>query len=235
MNIANYSSKLLALTALSASFLLTGCDSSTNETTHRYEISVQNITANQALSPVVIFAHEENYHLWQAGKMASVGLEYLAEGGSHSELIKEVKTNSYYLDHTTGNGAIGSGMSETITFNLKDTRSVQLSLASMLVNTNDAFTGFRNINLDDLNKGESKTFTTLAWDAGTEKNTEAAGSIPGPADGGEGFNASRSGDANFIAVHQGVITSDDGLADSILDESHRFDNPVAKVTIKRID
>jgi len=235
MNIANYSPKLLALTLLSVPFLLTGCNSSSNETAHRYEISIHNVTANQPLSPVVVFAHEADYKIWQAGSPASIGLEYLAEGGSNSELIKEVQADSHYIDHVTGTGAIGSGLSELLTLTLKDPEWIRLSFASMLVNTNDAFMGAMNITIDDLNKGDSKTFTTLAWDAGTEKNSEVSGTIPGPADGGEGFNASRTADVNFIAVHQGVITSDDGLINSILDESHRFDNPVATVTIKRID
>jgi hypothetical protein len=235
MNIVNYSRKQLVLALLSIPFLLTACNSSTNERAHRYEISIHNVTANQPLSPVVIFAHEMDYKIWQAGNIASVGLEHLAEGGNNSELIKEVQADNHYIDHATGSAAIGSGMSDTLTLTLKDSEWTRLSFASMLVNSNDAFTGAMDIKIDDLDKGESKTFTTLAWDAGTEKNSEAPGTIPGPADGGEGFNASRLGDTNFIAIHQGVITSDDGLITSILDESHRFDNPVTIVTVKRVD
>jgi hypothetical protein len=74
-----------------------------------------------------------------------------------------------------------------------------------------------------------------AWDAGTEANSEASGTIPGPADGGEGYNATRDDLVNFVAIHRGVISADDGLNSSILDESHRFDNPVARVMIERID
>lgn len=228
--------KLFTLAVISIPFLMSACNSSsTNEETRQYEITINNITANQPFSPVVIFAHEPNYKIWQSGEVASVGLEHLAEGGSNSQLIKEVKANENYIDHATGTAAIVSGRSETIALSVKDASWVRLSFATMLVNTNDAFTGLENIKIGDLNKGESKTLTTLAWDAGTEKNTEVAGSIPGPADGGQGFNASRAGDVNFISVHQGVVTSDDGLLDSILDQSHRFDNPVAQVTVKRID
>ncbi|HIO91511.1 MAG TPA: hypothetical protein EYG68_01545 [Leucothrix mucor] len=233
MKTLNYSHKLLALLAISAPLLLSACGSSTQKT-RSYELTVSNLTANQPLSPVVVFAHEPEYKLWQTGHAASVALEYLAEGGSNSQLVDEVKATKHYMSHTSGTGAIGSGQTETITISFKNTNWVRLSLASMLVNTNDAFTGLADIEVYNIAVGESKTFDTLAWDAGTEENTESSGTIPGPADGGEGFNASRVGDSNFIAAHQGVISKDDGFASSVLNESHRFDNPVARVTIRRI-
>jgi hypothetical protein len=74
----------------------------------------------------------------------------------------------------------------------------------------------------------------MAYDAGTEANSEAKGTMPGPADGGEGFNASRD-DVDFVHIHPGVISMYDGLADSVLGASHRFDNPVLAVTIMRTE
>lgn len=233
MKTRNYSHKLLALFAISAPLLLSACGSSTQKA-RSYEITVSNLTANQPLSPIVVFAHEPEYKLWETGKPASVALEYLAEGGSNGQLIDEVKKNKNYMSHTSGSGVIASGNSKMVTVNFKNTNWVRLSLASMLVNTNDAFTGFNDIEIYNIGIGKSKTFNTLAWDAGTEKNTESSGTIPGPADGGEGFNSSRTGDTNFISAHQGVISKDDGLQNSVLNESHRFDNPVARVTIRRI-
>jgi hypothetical protein len=235
MKMTSYLPTLLKLSILSFPFFLSACNSSSNETTYRYDVTVKNTTNNQPFSPLVVFSHDANYKIWQAGKPASVGLEYLAEGGSNAQLITEVKATSYYLDHVTGSGAIGSGKMETVTISVKNNRLDRLSITAMLLNTNDAFIGLRDISLDDLKIGETKTLNALAWDAGTEKNTEVAGTIPGPADGGEGFNSSREGDVNFISIHKGVLSSDDGLTTSILDESHRFDNPVAQITIKRID
>lgn len=42
------------------------------------------------------------------------------------------------------------------------------------------------------------------------------------------------GDFDFVAMHQGIAGKDDGLASSVLDESHRFDNPALGITIKRM-
>jgi len=36
-----------------------------------------------------------------------------------------------------------------------------------------------------------------------------------------------------VLVHAGVISVDDGLTTSALNESHRFDNPVVRITITR--
>ena len=78
----------------------------------------------------------------------------------------------------------------------------------------------------------SLTFTTFAYDAGTEANSEAAGTIPGPADSGEGFNEERD-DVNYVAMHPGVVSQHDGLSSSVLSSQHKFDNPLTQVVITR--
>ena len=104
----------------------------------------------------------------------------------------------------------------------------------MLVNTNDAFTGLNAYNLADLDVGEEWTSVARAYDAGTEANSEAAGTMPGPADDGEGFNAERD-DADFVALHPGVVSADDGLSSSVLSVQHKFDNPVMRITVTRTE
>ena len=103
----------------------------------------------------------------------------------------------------------------------------------MLVNTNDAFTGIDQLDFSGLAVGDSLTRQLAVYDAGTEYNDELAGSIPGPADGGEGFNALRD-DLDKVSRHPGVASVDGSNPDSALDQSHRFDGPVASLTITRI-
>lgn len=108
----------------------------------------------------------------------------------------------------------------------------RLTLATMLVNTNDAFVGLDGVDLSGLGRNESMVLHARVYDAGTEANSETAATIPGPAGGGEGYNAARD-ERDFIAVHRGVVSRDDGLATSALDASHRFDNPGARIVITR--
>ena len=102
----------------------------------------------------------------------------------------------------------------------------------MLVNTNDAFIGKNSLAINNLEVDESITVYLPVYDAGTEGNNELAGTIPGPADGGEGYNALRA-DVNIVSRHPGVVTQEEGYDDSILDSSHQFDSPAAKLVIKR--
>ena len=107
-----------------------------------------------------------------------------------------------------------------------------LSLVSMLVNTNDAFTGLDGGDISELASGESMTFYLNTYDAGTELNSETAATVPGPAGNGEGLNSARD-DNDMVTLHPGVITSDDGLDSSTLTAIHKWDNPTAMVTITR--
>lgn len=225
---------LLMLTAVVA---LSGCGGSSNSApvNKTYQITVQNITNNQPLSPVAIIAHKSGYQVFRTGEKASGGLEYLAEGGSNKELLDEATADNDYIGSAAGTGAIPPGGSESLNLELGDASNFQVSVASMLVNTNDAFAAEVSGKVEGLDVGNSLTINIPVWDAGTEANSESVGTIPGPADGGEGFNASRTGDSDFVAIHQGVVTSSDGFATSVLDESHRFDNPVARVVVKRVE
>ena len=117
---------------------------------------------------------------------------------------------------------------------IEDTTDSKLSLVSMLVNTNDAFTGLNAIDLASLAAGDSWTGYAGVYDAGTEANSEMAGTIPGPIDGGTGFDAARD-DVDFVAMHPGVVSMDDGLATSVLTQAHRFDNPAVYITITRTE
>ncbi len=225
--------KILLVCAASA--VLSACGGSGNSTHKRYQVTVYNLTSNQPLSPLAIVAHKPGLHLFQAGQTASIALEHLAEGGSNQQLLDEVRTRNDYIADQAGSGVLPPGNSETLELKLGDVSDFSISVVSMLVNTNDAFAAFETNKVTALATGERISFNVPAWDAGTEPNSETAGSIPGPADGGEGFNASRAGDSDFVSIHPGIISQSDGLATSVLDESHRFDNPVAKIMVERVE
>ncbi|MBT1444026.1 spondin domain-containing protein [Shewanella sp. JM162201] len=195
-----------------------------------FEVTVTNLTANQPMSPLALISHDDNVKLWQIGESASVALEQVAEAGNSSGFDSLSGVNAV----VRGAGMLPPGMSETLMLTLEEDKVDALSLLTMLVNTNDGFSGINAMDIDSMEKGSAKTLTLMAYDAGTEANSEAKGSIPGPADGGEGFNAARD-DVNRVHVHPGVISQDDGLTGSVLNASHRFDNPVLKVTVRRTE
>ena len=239
MKPTDFTLKPSLLAMLAAATLLTACGDDDNDTVDEtppapvmqtFTVTVTNLTANQPMSPVILAAHASDAMLWNTGEMASEAIEKMAEGGDTADIAAlDVLTSS-----VNGAGLLMPGASETLTLTLDETDVASISLATMLVNTNDAFTGINSYSIAGMQVDASSSMKFMAYDAGTEGNSEAKGTLPGPADGGEGFNATRD-DVDFVHIHPGVISMYDGLADSVLDASHRFDNPVMAVTIMRTE
>ena len=232
----------LSCLSLLTSVLIIGCndnDNSTNDgvvipaapvpVNYQYEVTVTNLTAGQPVSPVAVLLHNGDT-IWTIGEPASLSLETLAESGDNSSLIAE----AFVTSGVSGSGPIMPGNSEAITVSVEDNAPTNISVVTMLVNTNDAFSGLNATSIANLAVGESIFLRTGSYDAGTEKNTEVAEYIPGPAGGGEGFNSMRD-DVDFVAMHAGVVSNEDGLTNSALSSAHRFDNPTLAITIMRVE
>ncbi len=197
-------------------------------TVYRYQIEVTNLSHAQPMSPLAVKLDSEN-PWWKVGEPASEALEIMAEGGDNEALL-----DSGGLATASGDDILGPGAQQVIEISVEDMPDSYLSVATMLVNTNDGFTGLTHQALADLEAGDSWYVLTPVYDAGTEANTERMGSIPGPADNGSGFEAMRD-DVNFVARHPGVVTGDDGLSTSVLTQAHRFDNPILRVKVTRLE
>lgn len=231
-----------------ASTVLAACDSDNNRaapptppppppppTMTTFEVSVSNLTNAQPLSPIAVVAHSAGFEAFSVGMPASAGLEELAEGGDPAAFIAEADAATEVIATASGTGPIPPGSGETISFEIEETLvdGLELTVMTMLVNTNDAFSGTNALGISDLDVGESMQVRGIAYDAGTEDDTEAATDIPGPAGNGEGFNAARDDGADAVTMHPGVVTRDDGFAASDLTQDHRFDNPVLQVVVTR--
>jgi hypothetical protein len=222
---------MCALAIASPLLLLAGCPNDSMKAS--YEVRLTNLTNNQPLSPLVAVLHGSAYHAWRDGAPSSTALEMLAEGGDGGALVTAARSNTAVADTDMGTAPIAPGETEELSVTAKDSSQRRITLATMLVNTNDGFTGVDGLDVSMLKRHESMTVFVRALDAGTEANTEDAATIPGPAAGGEGFNATRD-DVDFVTGHAGVVTQDDGLSTSVLDVSYRFDNPVARIVITRV-
>ena len=200
-----------------------------------FAVTVVNLTNAQPLSPAAVMAHQSGYSIFAIGSPASAGLEEMAEGGDNTALLAEAGADAMVVVTGSGAAPIGPAGSETVTLDMLDSEraGLQVSVGTMLVNTNDAFSGLNGVSVAAMAVGETLQFDAIAYDAGTEADTEMAIHIPGPAGGGEGFNAARDDVADQVAMHAGVVSQDDGLATSDLTEQHRFDNPVVRIRIER--
>ncbi len=242
----NFNARLPALSV--AALLAAGCGNDSREpqipvppapppAMATFEVAVTNLTNAQPLSPIAVIAHQLGYSVFEIGTAATAGLEELAEGGDNTALLAEANADALVAATASGAAPIGPGGSETISIEVLESElpGLTLSTSTMLVNTNDAISGINSVELSSLATGDSVSLQSIAYDAGTEANTEAAAHIPGPAGGGEGFNTARDDLADRVAMHSGVVSQDDGKLTSDLTGQHRFDNPVTTTRITRID
>lgn len=235
---------LRLLFVLSGTLLISACDNDNDApptpppATASFDVTVSNLTNAQPLSPLAVIAHQSGYAVFSVGSAATAGLEVLAEDGDNADLLAEADADPMVVVATAGAAMpIGPAATETVTIEMLESElpDLLLSVSTMLVNTNDAFTGLNGLAIGAMAVGDVLTRTGVAYDAGTEADTEEAAHIPGPAGGGEGLNTARDDQADVVSMHSGVISQDDGFASSDLTEQHRFDNPVVRIRVERLD
>ena len=196
-----------------------------------YEITVENLTGGQPLSPPLLVAHNRRADLWERGTIANHAVAAIAEDANNApalELagkIKDIGAGATGVDvGATDPAPILPGAAQTFRIDVKG-RYGKLTVLSMLVNTNDAFTGLDSVRLPG-KRGATRTHYRIAYDAGSERNNEDAKYIPGPV-GGNPFVRDPEGDV--IRAHPGVK----GIAD--LDpKTHSVSGKVAKISITRV-
>lgn len=205
--------------------------------TVKYAITVNNITAGQPLSPVAVVLHKPGYIPFVVGMPVSVGIEKIAESGNPGDFLAEVDALETTVTQGRAESPLMPGNQNEIMLTTEVEENqltmLQLSLVSMLGNTNDGLTAISAENIGWMEIGESKIINTLSYDAGTEANTETMETVPGPISGGEGFNAARDDIADAASLHPGAVTQLDD-ASSALTSMQRWDNPVARITITRM-
>lgn len=190
--------------------------------TATYRVTIENTaTGFQPLSPAGVVVHRRSADVWSTGAPASAAVAAVAEDANLPVFVDTYDgVPGVAAAFVGGDAPIAPGASTTFEFDAR--RGQRISLVSMLVNTNDAFTG-----LDAVQLGRrTQVFEVGAYDAGTEANNELASHIPGPAGGNPFVRAPEGG---VVAHHPGVA----GVGD--LDPAvHGWDGPVARITIERI-
>lgn len=193
----------------------------------RYQVEVVNLTRAQQFTPLLLVTHRPSVDLFAFGQPASAELSTLAEEGDVAPLEASLSATPGVRSIVTGNGLTGPG--QRTSFEITGSPVFdRLSLAAMLIPTNDGFVALHGGRLPL--PGRSTSYTLYAYDAGSELNDELCASIPGPAfaecGGPGGGGAPAGGEEGFVHVHNGIH----GVGD--LDASERdWRNPVAIVTI----
>jgi hypothetical protein len=190
----------------------------------KIEVTITNLTRAQPLSPPVVASHAENGpQLFVAGQPASAELAMVAQDAINGPLVSLLQGDPKVADVQQGAAPISPGGSATIVVDAPGHFRF-ISLASMLVNTNDAFIAIQDTAVP--NNGVTTLFVP-AWDAGSEVNDEACANIPGPACGDTDQSGQPEG--GFVHIHNGVHGTSD-LDAAVYD----WRNPVARIDIQRL-
>jgi hypothetical protein len=112
-----------------------------------------------------------------------------------------------------------------------------LSFASMLICTNDGFTGIDSLRLPGA-IGESVTVESAGYDAGTELNTEDFADIVPPCQALVGISSGEpgTGTSNPALAEGGVIHHHPGIAGGadLVPAIHGWADPVAEIIVTRV-
>lgn len=190
-----------------------------------FRVTITNLTRGQIFSPPIVISHNRAFQLFETGEPAAYELSQLAEDGDPTGLIDLTENNPDVLDYAVSDGPVFPGQTVTIEVpaGLKFNR---ISLAGMLVTTNDGFVAVRGKSIPfGLQK---TTFEAQAYDAGSEANSEECTYIPGPPCGNAGVHDNSEAEG-YVHVHGGVH----GTAD-LLPERDDWRNPVAEITIEYV-
>ncbi len=209
-----------------------------------YRVTLQNLTTGQPFSPPVAATHRPRLHMFQVGHLATDQLAAVAQDGNEAPMVTLLNSSRDVTQTVdvgrplTPRGRTVGSFTDTATFDIAAHAGDQFSLATMLICTNDGFLGLDAVQLPSHGM---RTFDLVGWDAGRENNTEMSEHIvdpcsalgPMPLSGDPNGNR----DAEVATVPPGPIHLHPGIAGSgdLSPAMHGWSNPVARVTIARLD
>ncbi|MBM3942954.1 MAG: hypothetical protein FJ316_08540 [SAR202 cluster bacterium] len=217
---------LAALAVAAVGVLAFSSAKAAEESTATYQVTITNLTRGQIFSPPVVALHNNTAApLFTLGSPASAELAALAEDGMTGPLETALQSApgvgavEAFGGPLLPGGTASIEISATGPFNL-------LSLAGMLVTTNDAFFA---LNGAAAAKGPFPiTYYSPAYDAGSEANNEDCAFIPGPPCGNAGVRSTPG--EGYVHIHAGIH----GVAD-LTPADHDWRNPVALITVRRMN
>lgn len=207
-----------------------------------YKITITNLTAGQPLTPPILATHTSRTGIFKVGEAASESIQQVAENGNGAPLLQALGEDTQVHEVVAGTAPLvpannpgGTGFESSATFTITTHgRARYLSFASMLICTNDGFTGLDSVRLPN----HRKTVYTAAYDARTETNTEDFVDMVPPCQGLIGVSSDDPGTgmSNPLLAEEGIVIPHVGINGGVdlFPEVHGWSDPVTKIEIERI-
>jgi len=205
-------------------------------------VSVTNLTTGTYFTPLIVAAHNGKTSIFGAGEPASPSVEILAECGDISGVLTDMNAAGADTLVNPAGGLLAPGATATGTL-VPSRHNKYLSLAAMLIPTNDGFVGLDSIPIP--RAAGTYTYDLYGYDAGTETNDEvlftescdaSTPGIPGDPTGlsGTGGTGVAAVEQNLtVHIHPGIVGDLDpaGGPSDLSSAYHDWANPVARLVI----
>ena len=229
--------RLVAALATVAVLLSLTAAASAEPPSSTYEVTITNLTSGQPFTPPLVATHRKSIDLFDVGQPASNEIQEIAENGNLDPAVALATGSKHVSDAQVVLGDVPPilpGASRTFSVSAVP-GAENLTWVSMLICTNDGFTGLDTLRLPR-NVGDSSVHHTAGYDAGTEINTEAWSDLVPPCaqltgfgdQGGVGMSNPDLAEDGVITMHPGIA----GIAD-LVPAVHGWSGPVAMVEITR--
>jgi hypothetical protein len=211
-----------------------------------YRVSVETLVTSQPLSPGVVVTTSSNApsQAFGSGNLITSPMARLAQAGAQTPLVDAYRNASGTTEVVdvarpiTPRGSSAGGFTDTVTVDIKANTNDVLSVAFMLVCTNDGYVLLDRFDLAGMT-GNIEIVDLYAYDGGVEQNTERSQDLADPCSGigpaplsgdpnGNDDTTTRTTPQQPFSLHSGI----NGGAD--LTAAHDWNGPVASVTITRI-
>ena len=235
----------LALATIAALVAVAAASASDEAGLRTYRVTIANLTGGQPLTPPIIATHRKPLHVFEVGAPASFELKEIAENGNLAPMLAALGASGHVFDVEAGGAPIvpasnpgGTPFASWATFTLEsDEGAKYFSWASMLICTNDGFTGVDSLRLPQ-HVGDVVSVETNGYDAGTEINTEDFADIVPPCPPLTGVPSADpgTGTSNPLLAEGGVIHHHPGIQGGVdlIPALHGWTDPVAMVEIERL-
>ncbi len=228
----------IAATAAAAMVMALGLLPATADDHATYQVTITNTTHGQWFTPPAAATHGGSVSLFTKNQSASTEIKQIAENGNLGPMIGLLGSAGGVTDWTVAasNPIPPLAPGQSVSFTLDGAPGDRLSFASMLICTNDGFTGVDGMLLP-VQVGQTQSRNLNAYDAGTEVNTENWSDLVPPCamltgfgdQGGTGMSNPALAEGGVIRLHKGIK----GVSD-LVPGVHDWNGPVGTIEVTRL-
>ena len=210
-----------------------------------FKVTITNLTEGQPLTPPVVALHRRPVDVFTVGRPASFEVKEIAENGNNASLLEVLGSSRGVADFAEGStgplvppGTPGDAtFDQSVEFELTSAPGTRfLSVVSMLICTNDGFSGADSLPLPR-SGGQVVTLLANSYEAGTEANTEDFRDMVPPCQdligvtGGPG-----TGQSDPALAQNSVIQHHPGISGrrDLLPEVHGWRDPVMRIEVEAL-